>query len=76
MPLRSKAFSSSWRWDGLRRSRPSLPVRMMEESEREGSDVDDDVDCIRGYVCNLCPRVASGRLLSAYGITAPGSFLE
>jgi hypothetical protein len=45
---------------------------MMVESEGEGSDVVDDVDdvddvdCIRGYVCSLCPRVASGRLLSAY----------
>ena len=35
----------------------------MEESEGAGSD---DVDCIRDYVCYLCPRVASGRLLSAY----------
>ena len=52
---------------GVRRNRPSLPVRMMEEWEGAGSDVVDDVDCIRGYVCNLCPRVASGRLLSAYG---------
>jgi len=33
------------------------------ESEEAGSD---DVDCIRDNVCSLCPRVASGRLLSAY----------
>jgi hypothetical protein len=31
-----------------------------------GSDVVDDVDCIRAYVCYLCPRVASARRLSAY----------
>jgi hypothetical protein len=47
----------------VNRNRPSLPARMMEESEGVGSD---DVDCIRDYVCSLCPRVASARLLSAY----------
>ncbi len=62
-PLRSKASNSSWRWAGVNRNRPSLPARMMEESEGVGSD---DVDCIRDYVCSLCPRVASARLLSAY----------
>jgi hypothetical protein len=56
-----------WRWAGVKRSRPSLPARMMAESEGAGSD---DVDCIRDYVCYLCPRVASGRLLSAYVIDA------
>ena len=35
----------------------------MEESEGAGSDVVVDVDCIRGYVCSLCPL---GRRLSAY----------
>ena len=62
-PLRSKASSSSWRWAGVKRSRPSLPARMMEESEGAGWD---GVDCIRGYVCSRCPRLASGRQLSAY----------
>jgi hypothetical protein len=62
-PLRSKASSSSWRWAGVKRSRPSLPARMMEESEGAGWD---GVDCIRDYVCSRCPRLASGRPLSAY----------
>ena len=35
-----------------------------------GLDVVDDVDCIRGYVCSLCPRVTSGRRLSAYPVYA------
>ena len=61
-PLRSKASCSSWRWAGVKRNRPSLPLRMMEESEGAESD---DVDCKRYYVCFLCPSVASGRLLSA-----------
>ena len=39
---------------------------MMEEWEGAGLDVVDDVDCMRGYVFNLCPRVASGGS-SAYG---------
>ena len=43
------------------RRAPKLHHRMME-SEGAGSD---DVDCIRDYVCSLCPSVASGRLLSA-----------
>jgi hypothetical protein len=43
---------------------------MMVESEGAGSDVVDDVDCIRGYVCSLCPRVTSGRRLSAYPVYA------
>jgi hypothetical protein len=44
-PLRSKASSSSWRWAGVKRNRPSLPARMMEESEGAGSDGVDDVYC-------------------------------
>ena len=35
----------------------------MMESEGAGSD---DVDCIRDYVCSLCPRLASGDQSSAY----------
>jgi len=62
-PLRSKASNSSWRWAGVKRNRPSLALRMMEETEGAGSD---DVDCIRDYVCYQCPRLPSGRLLSAY----------
>ena len=50
-----RASNSSWRWAGENRSWPSLPVRMMEESEGAGLDVVDDVDCIRDYVCYLCP---------------------
>jgi hypothetical protein len=38
----------------------------MEESEGAGSDDVDDVDCIRAYVCSLCPHMASARRLSAY----------
>ena len=68
-----KASNSSWRWVGLRRSRPSLPVRMMAESEGAASDMLDDIDCIGGYVYYLCSRVAGGRRLSAYAKThGPG----
>ena len=52
----------------MKRNRPSLALRMMEETEGAGSD---DVDCIRDNVCYQCPRLPSGRLLSAY--VAPGS---
>ena len=44
------------------RRAPKLHHRMME-SEGAGSD---DVDCIRDYVCSLCPRLASGDQSSAY----------
>ena len=47
---------------GVKRYRPSLPARMMAQSEGAGSD---DVDCIRDYVCSLGPRLAGGRPLSA-----------
>ena len=71
-PLRSKASNSSWRWARVKRSRPSVPARMMEESEGAGSD---GVDCIRDYVCSRCPRLASGCQLSAYPDSATSTVL-
>lgn len=64
----------SCRGSGVNRSRPSRPVRMMEPSEGAGVDGGGVMDCIRGYVCNMCRRLASAQQLSAYG--TPGAELK
>ena len=66
-PPRSKAASSSRRCDGVKRSRPSRPVRMMETpAEGPGVVGGGVMDCIRARVCNRCRRLHSARQLSAY----------
>ena len=59
-PLRSKASNSSWRWAVVKRSRPSLALRMREESVRAGSDDIDDIDDIDAYATMYAPYAQRG----------------